>query len=231
MVVAGSKGSKINISQVIACVGQQNVEGKRIPFGFRHRSLPHFIKDDYGPESRGFVENSYMPGSAQHQHMGFSWGFPDARNVAQICTTAVEVPQYMWVVDVSDGAVHHRNEAVAFPLNGTFGTVLELKQYYAHNFNYPVEYQVITERTIFGNFIFVHRDRGALRGCDHLYLHEQFTCCLQENYHLVASDQSFINHCNTKLGQERSQQLPNASLLQNYAGRVFALFVDTRRHS
>jgi DNA-directed RNA polymerase II subunit RPB1 len=62
MVGAGSKGSKINISQVIACVGQQNVEGKRIPFGFRHRTLPHFIKDDYGPESRGFVENSYLAG-------------------------------------------------------------------------------------------------------------------------------------------------------------------------
>nr|CAA73271.1 scFv9E10 recombinant antibody fragment [synthetic construct] len=25
-------------------------------------SLPHFIKDDYGPESRGFVENSYLAG-------------------------------------------------------------------------------------------------------------------------------------------------------------------------
>ncbi|THD24542.1 DNA-directed RNA polymerase II largest subunit [Fasciola hepatica] len=62
MVVAGSKGSRINISQVIACVGQQNVEGKRIPFGFRHRTLPHFIQDDYGPESRGFVENSYLAG-------------------------------------------------------------------------------------------------------------------------------------------------------------------------
>jgi len=62
MVTAGSKGSKINISQVIACVGQQNVEGKRIPFGFRHRTLPHFIKDDYGPESKGFVENSYLAG-------------------------------------------------------------------------------------------------------------------------------------------------------------------------
>ena len=62
MVVAGAKGSDINVSQVIACVGQQNVEGKRIPFGFRKRTLPHFIKDDYGPESRGFVENSYLAG-------------------------------------------------------------------------------------------------------------------------------------------------------------------------
>ena len=47
---------------MIACVGQQNVEGKRIPFGFNGRSLPHFTKDDFGPESRGFVENSYLRG-------------------------------------------------------------------------------------------------------------------------------------------------------------------------
>ncbi|WVZ51464.1 hypothetical protein U9M48_002610 [Paspalum notatum var. saurae] len=62
MVTAGSKGSFLNISQMTACVGQQNVEGKRIPFGFSGRTLPHFTKDDYGPESRGFVENSYLQG-------------------------------------------------------------------------------------------------------------------------------------------------------------------------
>ncbi|KAL6045208.1 DNA-directed RNA polymerase II subunit RPB1 [Balamuthia mandrillaris] len=62
MVTAGSKGSSINIAQIIACVGQQNVEGRRIPFNFKARTLPHFVKDDYGPESRGFVENSYLRG-------------------------------------------------------------------------------------------------------------------------------------------------------------------------
>ncbi|KAG0175078.1 DNA-directed RNA polymerase II subunit rpb1 [Apophysomyces sp. BC1021] len=62
MVIAGSKGSFINISQMSACVGQQNVEGKRIPYGFKNRTLPHFSKDDHSPESRGFVENSYLRG-------------------------------------------------------------------------------------------------------------------------------------------------------------------------
>ena len=47
---------------MVACVGQQNVEGKRIPFGFSGRTLPHFSKDDLGPESRGFVENCYLIG-------------------------------------------------------------------------------------------------------------------------------------------------------------------------
>ncbi|KAF2093473.1 putative DNA-dependent RNA polymerase II largest subunit [Rhizodiscina lignyota] len=62
MARAGSKGSAINISQMSALVGQQSVEGKRIPFGFKYRTLPHFTKDDYSPESRGFVENSYLRG-------------------------------------------------------------------------------------------------------------------------------------------------------------------------
>ena len=38
----GSKGSPINISQMIACVGQQSVGGRRAPDGFMDRSLPHF---------------------------------------------------------------------------------------------------------------------------------------------------------------------------------------------
>ena len=42
MVNAGSKGSDINISQMISCLGQQTVDGKRIPYGFENRTLPHF---------------------------------------------------------------------------------------------------------------------------------------------------------------------------------------------
>lgn len=38
----GSKGSPINISQMVALVGQQSVGGRRAPNGFLDRSLPHF---------------------------------------------------------------------------------------------------------------------------------------------------------------------------------------------
>ncbi len=44
MALCGSKGSFINISQMIACVGQQAISGKRIPDGFEDRALPHFPK-------------------------------------------------------------------------------------------------------------------------------------------------------------------------------------------
>jgi DNA-directed RNA polymerase II subunit RPB1 len=62
MVNAGSKGSKLNIQQMTACLGQQNVDGKRIPYGFEHRTLPHYTKYDDSAIARGFVESSYIDG-------------------------------------------------------------------------------------------------------------------------------------------------------------------------
>ena len=62
MVNAGSKGSDLNISFMISCLGQQNVDGKRIPYGFEHRTLPHYTKYDDSPVARGFVESSYING-------------------------------------------------------------------------------------------------------------------------------------------------------------------------
>lgn len=62
MVKSGSKGKETNVAQIIACVGQQNVDGKRIAYGFTDRTLPHFTKYDDGPDARGFVENSFISG-------------------------------------------------------------------------------------------------------------------------------------------------------------------------
>jgi len=62
IVNSGSKGTPINISQMISCLGQQNVDGKRIPYGFDSRTLPHFSKFDDSPNARGFIENSYISG-------------------------------------------------------------------------------------------------------------------------------------------------------------------------
>jgi len=62
IVNSGSKGSLLNISQMISCLGQQNIDAKRIPYGFDSRTLPHFNKFDDSPEARGFIENSYISG-------------------------------------------------------------------------------------------------------------------------------------------------------------------------
>lgn len=62
MVNAGSKGTDLNISFMISCLGQQTIDGKRIPYGFENRTLPHYNKFDDSPGARGFVESSYITG-------------------------------------------------------------------------------------------------------------------------------------------------------------------------
>jgi len=80
MVLSGSKGSYVNIAQITGIIGQQNVDGKRIPKNFGNRTLPHYysndenyLKTNIDPslenklleqlfESRGFVTTSYIKG-------------------------------------------------------------------------------------------------------------------------------------------------------------------------
>ncbi|GAB2216425.1 hypothetical protein Droror1_Dr00024198 [Drosera rotundifolia] len=62
MARCGSKGSDINISQMVACVGQQAVGGRRAPDGFIERSLPHFPQKMNSPDAKGFVANSFYSG-------------------------------------------------------------------------------------------------------------------------------------------------------------------------
>ena len=62
MVKCGSKGADLNIAQMIALLGQQSIEGKRIAYGFQDRTLPHFKRYDDGAEARGFIESSFVKG-------------------------------------------------------------------------------------------------------------------------------------------------------------------------
>ena len=63
MITSGSKGADINVGQMMGCVGQQNVDRKRIAKNYgRHRTLPFFHRDDMTPKSRGFVEHSFLQG-------------------------------------------------------------------------------------------------------------------------------------------------------------------------
>lgn len=62
MVKAGAKGDNLNITQMVALLGQQIVDGKRIQFTLPDRTLPHFNKFDDSAEARGFVESSFVKG-------------------------------------------------------------------------------------------------------------------------------------------------------------------------
>lgn len=62
MASSGSKGSTINVAQMIAVVGQQIIGGKRVADGFQDRTLPHFHKNARQAPAKGFVRNSFYTG-------------------------------------------------------------------------------------------------------------------------------------------------------------------------
>lgn len=74
MIWAKSKGSETNLTQIVAMLANQNVDGRRIPEGFSKRTLPHFTKDDRSPEPRGFVYNSFYSGLGPHEFFFHSMG-------------------------------------------------------------------------------------------------------------------------------------------------------------
>ncbi|KIW89530.1 uncharacterized protein Z519_09686 [Cladophialophora bantiana CBS 173.52] len=69
MAVSGSKGSNINVAQMAALLGQQDIEGKRVADGFQDRTLPHFLKHERSPPSKGFVSNSFFSGLLPYEFL------------------------------------------------------------------------------------------------------------------------------------------------------------------
>ncbi|KAL5968213.1 DNA-directed RNA polymerase III subunit RPC1 [Taenia solium] len=68
MAQSGSKGSFLNISQMIACVGQQIIGGRRIPDCLNGtRSLVHFLPGSRTPAAKGFVSNSFYSGLTPYE--------------------------------------------------------------------------------------------------------------------------------------------------------------------
>ena len=57
-----SSGTDMNAGQIIGCIGQVIVEGKRIQKKFNNRTLPMFWQHDDSPFARGFCANSFMSG-------------------------------------------------------------------------------------------------------------------------------------------------------------------------
>lgn len=74
MVAAGTKGSDLNIQQMIALLGQQIIDGRRVKYTLQERTLPHFAKYDDGVESRGFVQNSFVGGLRPEEYFYHAQG-------------------------------------------------------------------------------------------------------------------------------------------------------------
>ena len=62
MVMTGAKGSKINQSQISCLLGQQELEGHRVPLMCTMRSHPSFAEFDLSARAGGFVADRFLTG-------------------------------------------------------------------------------------------------------------------------------------------------------------------------
>ena len=107
MVNAGSKGNPTNIAQMIACLGQQNVDGGRIPYGFTDRTLPHYYKYDDSAEARGFVENSFISGQTPQEYFFHAMGGREGLIDTAVKTSQTGYIQRKLVKAMEDLKVHY----------------------------------------------------------------------------------------------------------------------------
>ncbi|OSX76734.1 hypothetical protein BU14_0177s0015 [Porphyra umbilicalis] len=109
MTLCGSKGSTINISQMVSCVGQQTVGGSRAPDGFFGRSLPHFPSGLAArtPAAKGFVENSFFSGMTSTEFFFHTMGGREGLVDTAVKTAETGYMQRRLMKALEDLAVHY----------------------------------------------------------------------------------------------------------------------------
>lgn len=62
MTMTGAKGSMVNASQIAALLGQQELEGRRVPRMVSGKTLPCFSEFDTGARSCGYIADRFLTG-------------------------------------------------------------------------------------------------------------------------------------------------------------------------
>ncbi|KAK4136582.1 beta and beta-prime subunits of DNA dependent RNA-polymerase [Trichocladium antarcticum] len=236
MARSGSKGSSINISQMTALVGQQIVEGKRIPFGFKYRTLPHFTKDDYSPEARGFVENSYLRGLTPSEFFFHAMAGREGLIDTAVKTAETGYIQRRLVKALEDAEAHYdgtvRNSLgdiiqFIYGEDGLDGISIE-KQRVDHmnlsdeNFDKRFRLDVMDEASSGAALEFL--EYGKEMTSDPMV--QQF---MDQEYEQLIADRKLVRQINRRKQADESMQLPlNIARIIENAKKLFKVD-DTRR--
>jgi DNA-directed RNA polymerase beta' subunit len=102
---SGSKGKTTNIQQIMGCVGQQDIWGDRIQEGFTQRTLPHFTRNDVGPDAKGFCRNSFIEGLSPSEMFFHAMGGRTGTIDTAIKSVTGDTP----IIIMEEGIVKHVN--------------------------------------------------------------------------------------------------------------------------
>jgi DNA-directed RNA polymerase I subunit RPA1 len=68
MTLSGAKGSGVNVSQISCLLGQQELEGKRVPTMVSGKTLPSFKAFDPSARSGGYITGRFLTGIAPQEY-------------------------------------------------------------------------------------------------------------------------------------------------------------------
>ena len=88
MMKSGGGGNTTNITQMACCVGQQDLEGKRVDIGYNDRTLSFFKKGDLSPKAKGFIRSAFMKGLKPEEFF-----FQAITGRASLMDTALRTPR------------------------------------------------------------------------------------------------------------------------------------------
>jgi DNA-directed RNA polymerase beta' subunit len=120
MTESGAKGSVVNVAQVMGSLGQQFLEGKRMPLSidFGRRCLPYFDIDTLDPRARGLCKSGLLEGlspaeSFVHQTAGREGLLDTAMKTSETGSIQRELIKFMESLIVGlDGTVRDLNDNI-----------------------------------------------------------------------------------------------------------------------
>nr|CAD7197843.1 unnamed protein product [Timema douglasi] len=221
MALSGSKGSFINISQMIACVGQQAISGHRVPNGFEDRALPHFERHSKIPAAKGFVENSFYSGLTPTEFFFHTMGGREGLVDTAVKTAETGYMQRRLVKSLEDLCLHYD-----MTVRNSIGDIVQfmyggdgLDPTYMEGKDCPVDCQRVLDHV---RAKCPAKDEEPLDGpsinkaAEEILKTEDFDGCSKEfKEELRAFMESFasrVTHLRYKLGYSESSTLPSVIL-------------------
>jgi len=196
MIKSGSKGNTINLVQMVGSLGQQSVEGKRINYGFDNRTLPHFTKYDDGPESRGFVESSFVQGLTPQEFFFHAMGGREGLIDTAVKTSETGYIQRKLVKAMEDCKINYdmtvRNASgniIQFLYGDDGMQAIKLENQY-------IKYIEYDKLTLENNFLLSHQDKlsnfmDALT-LNEFYADKEWSNKMFVYYQKVCDDKEFL---------------------------------------